>query len=225
MLAAPVSAEAPTPQQIRRFLADYGACIVKREPELAAAAVTGDLDFSRGSPEGKRLMQRECVDANELANTNAGFVGKLRMGDNFMRGAIADALFARDAARLTATDFSGVPALVNAEPWPVRLKDRNGSDLPADAIARQQKRFDEKMADLQRNRMAECVARAAGPQVRAMLGTPIDTPAELDALKAVAPAIGPCVPAGITAGFDRMTLRGALSIAYVRLASAAKVAG
>lgn len=49
--------------------------------------------------------------------------------------------------------------------------------------------------------------------------------AELAAMQSVAPAIATCLPAGQTFGFDRMTLRGSLAVAYYRLASAAAAGG
>ena len=72
------AAEPPSKAQIRKFLADYGACIAKREPDLAQKAVVAGANFNRESPEGKRLKQRECMDEDLLANTASGFQGRLR---------------------------------------------------------------------------------------------------------------------------------------------------
>lgn len=214
--AAARQARAADPAEIRAALGFYGACIVKREGEIASKTVLSGEFLDTRSDEGKRLVQKECL---------ADRVTVARFNDAALKGAMADALVARSLDRLTATSFDGVPALTYAEPWPVRLTDRNGSDLSPERIAAQQRKYDEKLGEVARAKMAECVTRTAGTQVRAMLATPAASAAELAALQAVAPSLSGCLPAGQTIGFDRMTLRGALAVAYYRLASAAQPTG
>jgi len=209
-------AQAGDPAEIRAALNFYGTCIVKREGEIASKTVLSGQFMDPRSDEGKRLVQKECL---------ADRVAIARFGDSALKGAMADALVNRSLGRLTATSFDGVPALTYGEPWPVRLTDQNGNNLPAERIAAQQRAYDEKLREVARARMAECVTRAAGPQVRAMLTTPAASAAELAALQSVAPSLSGCLPAGQTIGFDRMTLRGALAVAYYRLASAAQPTG
>ncbi len=223
--AAPVSADAPTPQQIRKFLADYGKCITKREPELARKAVLTGADFSIKSDEGKRLLQRECVDLEELRNTSSGFRGKLRMGEDDYRGTIADALIARDAAQLAASDFSAVPALTYEEPRPLKMNFSDGKPIPEERLARQRVAIERKLVANRLGKLGECVVRTAAAPSRAVLATPIDSSAELQALQGVTPALQQCLPVGETAAFDRMSLRGTLAVAYYRLASAAQTSG
>jgi len=210
------SARAGNPAEIRSALAFYGTCIVKREAEIARKQVLSGEFLDPRSAEGKRLVQKECLSDR---------VTEARFNDASLKGAMADALVSRELGRLTATSFDGVPALTYAQPWPVRLTDRNGSDLSPERIAAQQRKYDEKLAEVARAKMAECVTRTAGTQVRAMLATPAASAAELAALQAVAPSLSGCLPAGQTIGFDRMTLRGALAVAYYRLASAAQPTG
>ena len=221
----PASAQAPSQQQIRKFLADYGKCIAKREPELARKAVLSGADFSIKSDEGRLLLQRECVDAEELRNTSSGFRGKLRMSDNDYRGAIADALVARDAAKLTASDFSTVAALTYDEPRPLRMNFTDGKPIPEERLARQRVAIERKLVANRLGKLGECVVRSSAAPSRAVLATAIDTPAELRALQGVTPALQQCLPVGETAAFDRMSLRGALAVAYYRLASAAQTSG
>lgn len=214
--AAARTARAGDPAEIRDALAFYGTCIVKREAAIASKQVLSGEFLDPRSDEGKRLVQKECLSDR---------VAIARFNDASLKGAMADALVTRDLDRLTATSFDGVPALTYAQPWPVRFTDRTGSDLPPERVAAQQRKYDEKLGEVARAKMAECVTRAAGAPVRALLTTPIATPAELAALQAVAPSLAGCLPAGQTIGFDRMTLRGALAVAYYRLASAAQPTG
>jgi hypothetical protein len=48
----------------------------------------------------------------------------------------------------------------------------------------------------------------------------IDTPVELQSLNALGPALGQCIKAGETVALDRISVRGALAIAYYRLSQA-----
>lgn len=212
----PATAAAPAPETVRVVLAAYGTCIVKREGELARKLVLSGEFLDRRYPNGDRLVQGECLQKNAM---------RLRMDNAALKGAMAQALFDRDTASLTLTTFDGTPTLTYAEPWPVKATDRNGEDLRPEQVERRQKAFDLKRGEVLRARLGECVVRASGAAARAVLVTPINTPAELEALKAIAPALSGCLPKGETIGFDRMTLRGALATGYYRLATAAQPTG
>lgn len=217
LIAVPAFA-APAPDQamVRSVLGAYGACIVKREPDLARTFVLSGEFLDPKSDGGKRLVQGECLKDN---------LRRLSMGNGALKGAIAQSLFDRDAASLTATSFTGVPALVNAQPWPVKTVDARGDSLREDVIARQQRAFDQKAGEVLRAKLAECVVRTDGANARAALTTAPGTEAELAALKALSASLNNCVVKGETVGFDRMTLRGSLATAYYRLATAAKTTG
>lgn len=218
----PAAARDIDPATLRPLLAGYGSCIVKREPVLARQYVLSGEFLDRRDDDDRRLLQRECLDAQKIQAAGMNFAV---FSDAVRKGAIAQALFDRDAASLTATTFTAVPALTYAEPWAVRTTDREGSALPAEVIAKQQRRFEQKRGEVLRARLGECVVRTSGAEARAVLATPAQSPAELAALQALSPALSTCLPAGETVGFDRMTLRGALAVGYYRLASAAQNSG
>lgn len=216
------AAEPPSPQQIRAFLAEYGTCIAKREPELAQKSVLSGASFHRDSPEGKRLMQRECMDAELLRNQADGFAGRLRMrfDEDTYRGVIAEALIAKHNAAVDVAALPTIPALSYDEPRPLRLTDRDGQPLDEERLARQRAAIARKTQAMLMGKLGECVVRAAPAQSRAVMATAIDTPAELQSLNALGPTLGQCVQAGETVSLDRVSVRGALAIAYFRLSQA-----
>jgi len=230
-VASAAPAATPDMRPLRKAMADYGKCIVKYEPAKAREFVLSGGFISRRDQDEQVLLSKECMPGEELLRE--GMAGqramtsraKLRLPDVMIRWAIAGALFERDAGKLTATDFTAVPALAYEEPFPVRTTTKDGDPLPAERIAAQQQKFDEKMADVTLAKLGECVARMDGAGTRAALLTPIDTAEELTALKAITPAIGNCLPKGQTLKFDRMSLRGSLAVAFYRLASAAQPSG
>lgn len=224
--AAPVDTKA-----VRKAMANYGKCIVQREPARSREFILSGGFITRRDDDERTLLSPECMPGEELVRAGlldqAGVTSraKLRLPDTMVRWAIGQALFDRDAGTLGATDFTAVPALSYEEPYPVRTTDRDGNPISAERIAQQQKKFDEKKGDVALARVGECVARADAAGTRAALVTPLDTPEELAALKAVGPALANCLPKGQTIGFDRMSLRGSLAVAYYRLASAAQPSG
>ena len=225
LASAPASAaEPPTPQQIRAFLAQYGECVAKREPELAQKSVLSGASFSRESAEGKRLMQRECMSEELLRNQADGFAGRLRMrfDEDTYRGVIAEALIAKQGAAVNETALPAIAMLSYEEPRPLRTTDREGKPIPEEGLARQRAAIARKTQAMLMGKLGECAVRAAPAQSRAVLTTAIDTPAELQALNALGPTLGQCIKAGETVSLDRVSVRGALAIAYFRLASASK---
>lgn len=219
------AAEAPSMGQVRNFLADYGKCIVKRAPELSQKAVVSGASFNRESPDGRLLTQSECINAENLRNTSRGFQGRVRMPDEIYRGAIAEALVLRDGTQLAAAAVAAIPALTYEEIRPLRTTDRDGKPIPEDRLERQRAAIARKTGAQQVGKLGECVVRQLPDASRAVLSTQIETPGELASLNALAPALQQCVPAGETISLDRMSLRGALAIAYYRLANAGKTAG
>ena len=222
LVAAPAAAEAPSPQQIRTFLAEYGTCIAKREPELAHRAVLGEASFHYDSPEGKRLRQRECMDAALLRNSSDGFTGRLRMrlDDDTYRGVIAEALIAKGGVALDPARLPAIAALDYNEPRPLRTTDRDGKPIPEDRLERQRAAIARRTEAIALGRLGECTVRTAPVPARTVLATQIDTPAELQALNALGQTLGQCIKAGETVSLDRISVRGALATAYYRLSQA-----
>ncbi|MEA3261999.1 MAG: hypothetical protein U9R07_00750 [Pseudomonadota bacterium] len=223
LASAPVSAaEPPSAQQIRAFLAEYGACVVKREHDLAMKSVLSGASFSRDSAEGKRLMQRECMSEELLRNQANGFGGRLRMrfDEDTYRGVIAEALIVKDNAVLNKAALPAIAVLTYEEPRPLRTTDREDKPIPEEGLARQRAAIARKTQAMLMGKLGECAVRAAPAQSRAIIATAIDTPAELQALNALGPTLGQCIKAGETVSLDRVSVRGALAIAYYRLANA-----
>lgn len=216
------AAEAPSMAQVRKFLGDYGQCIAKREPALAHKAIVSGANFHSDSPEGKRLKQRECMDEDLLANTSSGFQGRLRMrmDDDTYRGVIAEALVVKGSAALTAEGLKAVPLLTYDEPRPLRLTYPDGKPVPEEKLARQRAAIARKTEATLMGKLGECVVRNAPEQSRAVLSTALETPGELQAINALGPTLGQCIKAGETVSLDRMSVRGALAIAYYRLSQA-----
>ena len=231
IMAVPAQAETPDPRAMRQAMAEYGQCIVKREPVRSRDFILSGSFMSRRDQDERALLGIECMPGEKLIREAIGQKGgtvsraRLRLPDAVIRWAIAQSLFDRDAIKLNAADFSAIPALKYEEPYPVRTTTEDGDPLPEKRIAEQQRRFDEKAGDVAMAKLGECVARTDSAATRAVLVTTIDTMDELSALKSVTPALSKCLPAGQTLKLDRMSLRGSLAVAFYRLASAAQSNG
>lgn len=71
--------------------------------------------------------------------------------------------------------------------------------------------------------VGECAVRANPLQARNYLKTKVNSKDELQAIKAMTPAIANCIPRGVQFRPDLTTLRGMVSVNYYRLAHAPKV--
>lgn len=230
-IAVPAHAETPDAGAMRAAMAEYGQCIVKREPGRSRDFVLSGSFMSRRDQDEQALLGMECMPGEKLIRQAIGQKGgtvsraRLRLPDSVIRWAIAQSLFDRDAAKLAAADFSAIPVLKYEEPYPVRTTTEDGDPLPEKRIAEQQRRFEEKAGDVALAKLGECVARIDSAGTKAVLVTTIDTAEELSALKSVTPALSKCLPAGQTLKLDRMSLRGSLAVAFYRLANAVQSNG
>lgn len=231
LVAPPAIAAQPDSASFRQAIAEYGACMVKREPERARDFVLAGRSITRLEQREGIFFTQECMPGEKLIRDGlkeqrgSATRARLRFPDVMVRWAIGQALFDRDVAKLATANFAAVPELAYELPYPLRTTTADGDPLPAERIAEQQRRIDEKQGDLALAKLGECVARTDASGSRTALTTAIDSSDELTALKALSPALANCLPAGQTLKFDRMSLRGSLAVAYYRLASAAQSNG
>ena len=116
--------------------------------------------------------------------------------------------------------MKAIPLLTYDEPRPLRLQYPDGKAIPEEKLARQRAAIARKTEATLMGKLGECVVRNAPVQSRAVLATGIETPAELQSLNALGPMLGQCIKAGETVSLDRISVRGALAIAYYRLSQA-----
>lgn len=124
--------------------------------------------------------------------------GQLTMESYYFRGAIADRLIDR-TLRDTALEGVAQLAPINAT--------HPGSGPLAEHYTFMY-------------RLGECIARTDPTGARALLDTRIDSGKEVDAIKALSPAIAGCVPEGRSMQIDRVRMRLGLATIYYRLAHA-----
>jgi len=215
--ALPASAQARPVEMLskeegRRVLAFMGQCVVKREHDLARSLVLAGGDWKSLERSGKRLVQGECMPKSNMITI---------MSNDAMLGTLAEALIKADGITLPAVGFASVKPLAYVEPTPVRTTDKAGKPLAPERIEAQQRGIAKKVLTNTRLKFGECIVRREPAQSRAVIDTPIDTDAELTAIKALAPAMSECLAPGETAGFDRETLRSAFAVALYRLSHAA----
>ena len=183
----------------RKVMRDFARCTVKREPVLARRYVLLNIP-DLNDAEFQRVFSWTCLAR-----------GQLKMRQWQYRGALAEELIRTDLAGRTATDFSGASALNWSVP-PKTYSTIKDADL-------RKKQQDIDLAESYVGQLGECVVRVTPVGSLAVLQTPNDSPAEIAALKRIAPRIAGCVSAGNTLKFNRTNLRNAMAISYYRLAA------
>jgi hypothetical protein len=216
--ASGAAAENLPTRDTRSLVDDYAHCIVERRPNKAAEALVRNVPTPVMLREYKSLFDSVC-----LSPTGGGGVAVRFPGDTY-RYALADALVRRELAAVPAPDLTAVPPLayrpLPQAPAPLAPDAGRGArDQHAEAV----RRLGDAVAYDFAARYAECVVRSDPAAARALLIADPATSQEKARFVALAPALQSCLTAGRTQQFTKIVLRGAMAVAYYRLANAASI--
>ncbi len=201
--------------ETRKLVADYGRCVVRKEPRQAAEAILRNVNNKILMREYPRLIDGACVP------TPAGTTVKVRFKGDQFRYALADALFRKDLAGLPAPVLAAVPALDQRIPTPPAKLDKKGRPLRERDYADALKDYDQDLAFTYLSQFGECVVRANPAAARALLLTDPETAPEVAGFAGLQSAMGGCLEEGHTLAFGKEALRGTIAVNYYRLATAA----
>ena len=201
----PVGPTRTDPPRISAPVSRPSGVEVQAEPDAPMPSTPDDVrrlhDFAqcvanRRTQEARRVLEMDFRTAEyreaivRLATTQQGCA-------NFDRGRMSQRFFAgRVAEALLPASLGGAPLSARVAPDPSRfaLAARDESEL-----------------------MSLCTVMAAPDLVAALFATPAASDAELAAVRALVPAIGPCLSAGVEGRFNRSAIRSMLALAAYRL--------
>jgi hypothetical protein len=205
--------------EVRTILHQYGQCVVKREPALAAEAIIRNVDEELARKYGS-LIIGACLP--QRPGTSA--VARLT-GDQY-RYALADALVRRELATVPVPNLDSVPMLGHRDPGtaPSRVS-ATGKRLSERKFEEASRRHRQASADSYLSRYGECVVRVDPAAARGLLLTDPETAEERARFAAMQTAFGTCLPENQTLNFGKLALRGTIALNYYRLAKAPRVDG
>jgi hypothetical protein len=195
--------------QSRPILADFGACAVKRAPDLARTFILRSETVSFDS-RYLSLFNPSCF-TNALIHNSVLSTTKLEMSKWRGRTMIAAALVNQDLANFDASQirFAGpisrltIPAKMLAASTPKEkeqlLQERQAVALEA---------------------LAECVVRANPTGAQVLLRSKLNSDEEMRAIQGLMPDLDSCLNKGSQFKLDRGSLRGAVAFDFYRLAYA-----
>jgi hypothetical protein len=202
--------------EIRTLSADYADCVIKKANRLDIARdfVGNDLPSEVLSKRGyNRLIDGNCLlkESGSVSGIQMRFPGEL------YRYALAGALVRVDFGTSAVADFSSVSALLH-RPMPTL----DESKLPKNKkkAAEAQAQFQSALMNAFMARYAECVVRKKASASHALLMANIASAEEKTAFGNLSEALAGCMPGGSTVRFGKENLRGAMAVAYFRLAAA-----
>jgi hypothetical protein len=183
--------KAPTSEE-RQLIARYATCLFDISGYKFRTVV--DLPFGdTASVNGMyRLLDPNCVPStprNEVRFRSPSLV--------VLRGSLYEELYRQD--------FGKAPAIASFD------------DTPSPAYPLSKTRPQYAVAYRVAMDFGECVVRAAPSEARALVLSPVATPAESEAIRAITPALGTCVDAGQSMELSRSVVRGAVAEALYRL--------
>ncbi len=205
----------------RRVLADFGACVVKREPQLARDLLLKSTQYSF-APEFQKLPTADCLGSAAVGRISGNGDIMLQMSPAVMRFVTAEALVRQDLANLDPQQLKSalkLPGLqISADNYvPKPGKKYTKAELTALGEYRARSINDIAIIDY-----GECVVRADPYGAKTLLATRISSEEEGTALRAMMPALSGCLNQGQKFGASRLILRGTVALGYYRLANAPK---
>jgi hypothetical protein len=206
------------PQEIERsdtgrILDEFATCIVEKRRALASAYIV-DRSAFRFAQKYRRLADGECLlPTNGLAEEIA-----LKLDDESMRYALAEALLRDELATIDAAKLSSAP------PMPIPpVYDYSGETKARGKKSDDKTPEEERAADLAKiimYKFGDCTVRANPIAAQAMLQAARGSNAEGIAVQSLMPALGSCLEKGAQVTLNRTRLRGALAVSYYSLAHA-----
>lgn len=197
-VAAPAKADAPPavdrdgsdPEQLRKWY-EHGECLVKRNGAAAEKMLAWP-------PESREYLTA-FLKAEGPANCFAGAKPPSKLHSNATRGAIAEALLRRDLSAVGSARDGRLAAIFPDEPAaPARAM---GDGARARAFLR----------------LSECVVRLEPVKSFALFSTQVASAEELNAFRALIPAIADCLPPGLDVPMRPPMVRSYLAEAVYRV--------
>jgi hypothetical protein len=201
----------------------YARCTVPNYPREALKLVTSSVDARDFDQLLPRIVIKDAIAVLPLCQPPlilpATF--KITFAGEPLRFALAEALIERDWRSTGPTDFADVPALPSQPVQPREAFDAGQAKLSSRTRkAALQAEYDQSVATAWLFRFGECVVRRDGGNAKAWTLSVPNSAAETSFIRALNPSFGACLPDGKALTFNRLLLRGAMAVNYVRLAEA-----
>lgn len=204
--------------EVRTLSAVYADCVLGYETRIVLAReyLINDLP----SDTLLRGKYRRLIDGNCLVKVSRTQTGiQMTFPGELYRYALAGALIRIDFGQIQFDDFSKVAPLQH-RPMPV---------LDEAALPKNKKKADEAKEEFELERVdgflaryAECVVRRSPIESRKLLTSEVASAEEKQTFGSMNDGLSRCMPEGSTVRFGRETLRGAIAVAYYRLADAVR---
>ena len=195
---------------------DYSACVVKKHPADAAAAVMSIEDNAELAKKYPKVIDPYCF---------SGFTDSMAFSGDLLRYGLADALVRKELAGVQNLDPSLISPLVHRDPAPPlslnAVKETTANDK---TLRLKRYGFAVAVAYAQVSRLGECVIRANPTGAYRLLKSDVTAPDETVAMRALGPSLSICLDKGNTLHLTHEVLRGTIALNYYRLLKAPRIA-
>lgn len=193
-----LSAENPT--DARAAVDRYAACMVQKNGYRVRPLLDQPVGDRREGERWLAVLEARCIDESTVGDKYQDSA-QMRFSPAIIRGAIFEALLAKDYAAITKPEsFEDVTVIRYAA-----QADQPSSREAAYALAMD---------------IGECSVRKAPALSYALLESDVATKGEMAATKALLPTLGACTPAGVTMEFSLSVIRGMIAEPMYRLTKA-----
>ncbi len=183
---------------VRRILTRYAQCLIKSDPRGVQSALLADPNSGQFE-RWRRQLRGECMTV-----PREGY--HVYPDDTRLRFVLADDLIRRMKAKIVPSDLASLPPLLH--PSASARPRGKAKNVPVDPF----------LAFI--SPLGECILRAQPAKAAALLQTKASTAAELASTDVLLRDVSHCTH-GHRLQIDTATFRGAVALAYFRLAKAA----
>ena len=206
------------------YLADvqsYAICTVRNYNKSARDMILSNVDNKSMGRKFGDIYTEEALafvpNCRELVLNYRSII----VEPDALRASIAQVLVKKYFSDGAAADFSDVTPLIHLQPENI---EEYNEKIKAAKFEKQRARikkvYDEDVSRSWLSAFGECVVRFDTSNSRELVISKLGSPAELNAISLIKPALSSCLVDGELLTLDKYTLRGTLAINYYRLAMA-----
>ncbi len=208
--------------KVRPIQHRFGACVVKKRPELAARYVLEPYDKRSTKP----LLHNLESDLSNCLGTASAATDMVKMSfpGAMLKYALADALVQSELSRAAPlTNLALVARLGHGSIDPQDFLPPAGKTLKPAQLKQLEQDKIKAQASIYLSQYGECVLREDPASSHALLVAQPESAQETAAFGRLGPALAICLDRGHTLALNKMSLRGTLALNYYRLAKAPRV--
>lgn len=198
-------------ERVAQYVSEASQCVANNELD---APVAREYLVTRFDPRDREVYRRKLSSRLGCKNKDGPGIA-IEFGGDMFRYGLANALVKKDYLDNPITDFSKAPPIQHFQPGSLSPEDAKGKSGKAKQAVKDHAAA---MQIFMYSLIGECLVRRAPEKVVELLRLPVGSKREHEALVGLAPTLIDCGKIQKSMEFSQSWTRGAIALAYYRLA-------